>query len=88
MKVHKVAFLFIKDICYLYCLFLNMFWIVFKQVTTMLLVPPIVNMFIKDSRVFNFDISTLRNIFCGGAPLCSETSGEFCRRIGVTIRQG
>lgn len=58
------------------------------KVTTLLLVPPIVNMLIKENRPSIFSISSLRNIFSGGAPLASEISNAFLQRFGAYIRPG
>ncbi len=52
------------------------------------IVPPIVLKLAKDPIIDNYDLSSLKMIFCGAAPLGPELSRECMQRIGCGIRQG
>jgi acyl-CoA synthetase (AMP-forming)/AMP-acid ligase II len=58
------------------------------RVTMSHIVPPIVLKLARDPLVENFDLSSLRMIFSGAAPLGVELSRECRQRIGCGIRQG
>src|SRR5437588_2166590 len=58
------------------------------RVTLSHVVPPIVLKLPKDPLVDNYDLSSLKTIFSGAAPLGPELSRECMQRIGCGIRQG
>jgi acyl-CoA synthetase (AMP-forming)/AMP-acid ligase II len=58
------------------------------RITLAHLVPPIVLSLAKDALVEKYDLSSLRAIFSGAAPLGAELSRECSQRIGSAIRQG
>src|SRR5437764_3420206 len=58
------------------------------RVTLSHVVPPIVLKLARDPSVENYDLSSLKTIFCGAAPLGPELSRECIARIGVSMRQG
>lgn len=58
------------------------------SVTLSHIVPPIVLKLTKDPMVDNYDLSSLKMIFSGAAPLGPELSRECMERIGCGIRQG
>jgi acyl-CoA synthetase (AMP-forming)/AMP-acid ligase II len=58
------------------------------RVTLSHIVPPIVLKLAKDPSVDNYDLSSLRMIFSGAAPLGAELSRECMDRIKCGIRQG
>ena len=58
------------------------------KVTTLPLVPPVVLGLAKSPLVDQFDLSSVRTIFCGAAPLGKELSIEACDRIGCPVVQG
>ena len=58
------------------------------RVTLSHIVPPIVLKLAKDPMVDNYDLSSLRMIFSGAAPLGAELSRECMDRIKCGIRQG
>src|SRR5438309_377581 len=58
------------------------------RVTLSHIVPPIVLKLAKDPVVDNYDLSSLKMIFSGAAPLGAELSRECMQRIGCGIRQG
>ena len=58
------------------------------QVTLAHLVPPIVLALTKSPEVDNHDLSTLKMIFSGAAPLGEKISRACMERLGVGIRQG
>jgi len=58
------------------------------RVTLSHIVPPIVLKLAKEPVVDNYDLSSLRMIFSGAAPLGSDLSLECMKRIGCGIRQG
>lgn len=58
------------------------------KVTQFYAVPPIVLGLAKHPAVDQFDLSSLRKIFCGAAPLGGELAEEASERIGCTIVQG
>lgn len=60
------------------------------RITSLTLVPPIVIFLVKDNMVNNYDLSSIREIYSGAAPLQEETELEVFRRFPniKTIRQG
>ncbi len=58
------------------------------KVTQFFAVPPIVLGLAKHPAVDNFDLSSLRKIFCGAAPLGAELGEEAAERIGCAVVQG
>jgi acyl-CoA synthetase (AMP-forming)/AMP-acid ligase II len=58
------------------------------RVTLSHVVPPIILKLARDPSVENYDLSSLRRIFSGAAPLGPELSRECIARIGCSIRQG
>ncbi|HEX8899355.1 MAG TPA: AMP-binding protein, partial [Chthoniobacterales bacterium] len=57
-------------------------------VTLSHIVPPIVLKLAKDPMIDNYDLSSLKTIFSGAAPLGADLSRECMERIGCGIRQG
>src|SRR5438132_1986694 len=58
------------------------------RVTLSHIVPPIVLKLARDPMIDNYDLSSLKMIFSGAAPLGPELSRECMIRIGCGIRQG
>jgi acyl-CoA synthetase (AMP-forming)/AMP-acid ligase II len=58
------------------------------RVTLSHIVPPIVLKLAKDPLVEQYDLSSLKMVFSGAAPLGQELSRECMERIGCGIRQG
>src|SRR5229473_2082370 len=58
------------------------------RVTLSHIVPPIVLQLAKNPIVEKYDLSSLKIIFSGAAPLGEELSRECIQRIGCSIRQG
>jgi len=58
------------------------------QVTLSHIVPPIVLQLVRNPIVENYDLSSLKMIFSGAAPLGAELSRECIQRVGCDIRQG
>lgn len=58
------------------------------QVSVAFLVPPIVLALAKHPVVDNYDLSSLRLITSGAAPLGEDTAAEAAQRIGCSIIQG
>ena len=58
------------------------------RVTLSHVVPPIVLKLAKDPLIDNYDLSSLKMIFSGAAPLGADLSQECMKRIGCGIRQG
>jgi acyl-CoA synthetase (AMP-forming)/AMP-acid ligase II len=57
-------------------------------VTLMHLVPPIVLALSKNPLVDNYDLSKLKTIFCGAAPLGEQQTRACMQRLGCDVRQG
>lgn len=57
-------------------------------VTQFFAVPPIVLGLAKHPLVDKYDISTVKRIFCGAAPLGAELGAEAAERIGCAVVQG
>src|SRR5438128_493811 len=58
------------------------------RVTLSHIVPPIVLKLARDPMIDNYDLSSLKMIFSGAAPLGPDLSAECMKRIGCGIRQG
>jgi acyl-CoA synthetase (AMP-forming)/AMP-acid ligase II len=58
------------------------------RVTLAHLVPPIILALAKQSVVDQYDLSSLRNIFSGAAPLGADLTRGCVERLGCQIRQG
>jgi acyl-CoA synthetase (AMP-forming)/AMP-acid ligase II len=58
------------------------------RVTLSHIVPPIVLKLAKDPIVEKYDLSSLRMVFCGAAPLGPELTRQCLERIGCGVRQG
>ena len=58
------------------------------SVTQFFAVPPIVLGMAKHPAVENYNVSSLKRIFCGAAPLGGELGEEAAARIGCSIVQG
>jgi len=58
------------------------------RVTMAYLVPPIVLALAKHPLVASYDLSTLKNILCGAAPLPEAVARACAERLGCVIRQG
>jgi len=58
------------------------------RVTLSHIVPPIVLQLVRNPMVENYDLSSLKMIFSGAAPLGAELTRECMQRVGCSIRQG
>ena len=58
------------------------------RVTYAFVVPPIVLAFARSPLVDNYDLSSVRTLFSGAAPISSETAEAACRRLGCEFQQG
>lgn len=59
------------------------------KVTFSCLVPPILVLLAKHPLIDNYDLSSLRKIMCGAAPLSAELANEVSARLpGTVITQG
>ncbi len=58
------------------------------KVTQFFAVPPIVLGLAKHPAVDNYDVSSLRKVFCGAAPLGADLADEAAERIGCAVVQG
>lgn len=59
------------------------------RITTVFVVPPIMLLLAKSSKVAKYDLSSLHTIWCGAAPLAEGVLREACERIGFRqFRQG
>ncbi len=58
------------------------------EVTRAYVVPPIVLALAKHPLVDQFDLSSLRSVFSGAAPLSAELASEASERIGCEVVQG
>jgi acyl-CoA synthetase (AMP-forming)/AMP-acid ligase II len=59
-----------------------------QAVTTICLVPPLVQLLAKDPRVDAYDLSRLRTIVCAAAPLGAEVEWACAERLECQILQG
>ncbi|EXJ84529.1 hypothetical protein A1O3_05198 [Capronia epimyces CBS 606.96] len=58
------------------------------KITTLQLVPPVLVMLSKRPETAKYDISSLKHLLCGAAPLSGELQNEVSRRFNVVISQG
>ena len=58
------------------------------RITRLFAVPPIVLALAKHPLVDNYDLSSLKQVFSGAAPLGAELAEEAARRIGCEVVQG
>ena len=58
------------------------------RITTLPMVPPMVLGLAKSPLVDQYDLSSLRTLFCGAAPLGAELSIEAGNRVGCPVVQG
>lgn len=58
------------------------------KITHLQVAPPILVMLAKRPETANYDLSSLRDILCGAAPLGKELQNEVARRFGVSVKQG
>ena len=58
------------------------------RITTLPMVPPMVLGLAKSPLVDQYDLSSLRTLFCGAAPLGAELSIEAGNRVGCAVVQG
>ena len=58
------------------------------SITRTYLVPPIVLAMAKQPRVEEFDLSHLKSVNCGAAPLGEEVALQFMKRLGCVLKQG
>jgi len=58
------------------------------KITTSFVVPPVVLGLAKDPGVSNFDLSSLRMMTCGAAPLTKELLEQEYARLKIPIKQG
>ena len=59
------------------------------QVTFGFLVPPLILFLAKNPMVDEYDLSALKDVICGAAPLSGDLAEEFQKRLKVpVIRQG
>ncbi len=58
------------------------------RITYANVVPPIVLALAKHPLVDNYDLSSLRSVFSGAAPLGDDLAGACAARVGARVRQG
>jgi acyl-CoA synthetase (AMP-forming)/AMP-acid ligase II len=59
-----------------------------QRVTQAFIVPPIVVALAKHPLIDAYDLSSLRTVFSGAAPLSAELEDAVARRLNVDVRQG
>ena len=58
------------------------------KITNLQLVPPVLVMLSKRPETAKYDLSSLRHLFCGAAPLSGDLQNEVSRRFNVVVCQG
>ncbi|KAJ9614294.1 hypothetical protein H2200_002430 [Cladophialophora chaetospira] len=58
------------------------------QITTLQAVPPVMTLLAKRSEVADYDLSCLRNIMVGAAPMPLQLSNELTKRFNFSIARG
>lgn len=58
------------------------------QITSLQAVPPVLTMLHKREETKRYNLSSLRHILCGAAPLSFELQNEVSKRFGIVISQG
>lgn len=82
-KVEKIYYM--ESVC-VWCLYVFLFRF---QVDMTSLVPPLLVFLAKHPLVDKYDLSSLKEIWCGAAPLSKEVQIAVTERLGIkTIRQG
>lgn len=57
-------------------------------VTSVPVVPPMIQALAISDRVHDYDLSTLRVLMCGAAPLAREVAAACANRVGCRVKQG
>jgi 4-coumarate--CoA ligase len=57
------------------------------RITNVVTAPPLLVMLSKRPETANFDITSLGNIVCGGAPLSKELQNDVARRFKISVKQ-
>ncbi|KAK2608528.1 hypothetical protein QQS21_002874 [Conoideocrella luteorostrata] len=58
------------------------------QITNLQVAPPVLVMLSKRPETAKYDLSSVKEIRCGGAPLSSELQDAIQTRFGIPVRQG
>lgn len=58
------------------------------RITSLQVAPPILVMLSKRRETMRYDLSSVRDVLCGAAPLSRELQNEVQRRFGVQVNQG
>ena len=58
-----------------------------ERCTVVYLAPPIVNFLVKNPMVDEYDLSSVRDMMCGAAPLSDELGTAVSKRVGALMRQ-
>lgn len=58
------------------------------RITTLQAVPPILIMLSKRAETTKYDLTSLRSILCGAAPLSPELQSQVSKRVGAVVLQG
>ncbi|EOA86662.1 hypothetical protein ACJQWK_08609 [Exserohilum turcicum] len=58
------------------------------RITHLQVAPPIMVMLSKRPETANYDLSSLTDILCGGAPLSKELQNDITKKLGCEITQG
>jgi 4-coumarate--CoA ligase len=58
------------------------------KITHLQSAPPILVMLSKRPETANYDISSVKHILCGAAPLSKELQNDITRRFGIRVTQG
>ncbi|CAJ0844371.1 15668_t:CDS:2, partial [Entrophospora sp. SA101] len=58
------------------------------KINIIYVVPPIVLKLVKDPAVDNYDLTSLKFLFCAAAPLSEELSNMFSNKFGTPLKQG
>lgn len=58
------------------------------RITHLQVAPPILVMLSKRPETSKYDISSVKHILCGAAPLSKELQNDVCRRFDLRITQG
>lgn len=58
------------------------------RVTSLQVAPPVLVMLAKRPETARYDLSSVRDVLCGAAPLAAELEAECARRFGCRVGQG
>lgn len=58
------------------------------RITHLQVAPPIMVMLVKRPETAKYDLSSLKGILCGAAPMSKELQNEVSRRFNVVVKQG